>query len=172
MMIWNLFNVSASLCFRVSISQITELIANYSNFTERSYAASLHLQVCVALQFFASRTFQIICGDGMNVSQASASRYIRDVSLGLQAIYHHFVSLPAGLKRVEVENKFHGIAHFPGVVGLVDGTYIRIQRPSENEVDYINRHFTTQSTFKLFANQMECLVMYWHVFPGSVHVTC
>ena len=125
---------------RVSISQIIELIANYLNFTERSYAASPHLQVCVALQFFASGTFQIICGDGINVSQASASRYIRDVSLGLQAIYHQFVSLPAGLKRVEVKNKFYEIAHFPGVVGLVDGTHIRIQRPSEDEADYINRH--------------------------------
>ena len=93
---------------RVSISQITELIANYLNFTERSYAASLHLQVC-----FASGTFQIICGDGINVSPASASRYIRDVSLGLQAIYHQFVSLPAGLKGVEVKNKFYEIAHFP-----------------------------------------------------------
>ena len=70
---------------RASISQITELIANYLNFTERSYA-SPHLQVCEALQFFASGTFQIICGDGINVSQASASRYIRDVSLGLYTI--------------------------------------------------------------------------------------
>ena len=45
---------------RASIAQITEFIANYLNFTERSYAASSHLQVCVALQFFASGTFQII----------------------------------------------------------------------------------------------------------------
>ncbi|KAI6646858.1 Nuclease HARBI1 [Oopsacas minuta] len=108
---------------RASISKITELIANYLNFTERSCAAPL------------------TCKDGINVSQASASRYIRDVSLGLQVIYHQFVSLPAGLKRVEVTNKFYEIAHFPGVVGLVDGTHIRIQRPSENEANYKNRHF-------------------------------
>ena len=51
---------------------------------------SSQLQVCVALQFFASGTFQINCGDEINVSQASTSRYIRDVSLGLQAIYQGF----------------------------------------------------------------------------------
>ena len=39
-----------------------------------------------------------ICGDGIHVSQASASRYIRDVSLGLQAIYQQFVSMPIGLE--------------------------------------------------------------------------
>ena len=58
----------------------------------------LPLQVCGALQFVASGTIRIICGDGINVSQASASRYIREVSLGLQAIYHLFVSMPVGLK--------------------------------------------------------------------------
>ena len=52
----------------------------------------------MALQFFASGTFQIICGEGINISQASASRNILDVSLGLQAIYHQFVGMPAGLK--------------------------------------------------------------------------
>ena len=77
----------------------------------------------------------------MNLSQASASRYIRDVSLDLQVIYHQFVSMPIGLKRVEVKNKFYEIAHFPAVVELVDGTHIRIQRLSEIEADYINRHY-------------------------------
>ena len=119
---------------RVSISQITELIANYLNFTERYYAAPPRLQVCVALQFFASGTFQVICGDGINVSQAFASRYIRDVSLDLQAIYHQFVSMPVGLKRVEFKNKCYEIAHLPGVVGLVDKTHIRIQRPSVKQI--------------------------------------
>ena len=54
---------------RVSISQITELIADHLNFTKRFYALP-HLQVCVALQFCASGTLQIICGDGINISQA------------------------------------------------------------------------------------------------------
>ena len=154
---------------RVSISQITELIANYLNFTERSYAASPHLQVCVALQFFASGTFQIICGDGINVSQASASRYIRDVSLGLQAIYHQFVSLPAGLKRVEVKNKFYEIAHFAGVVGLVDWTHIRIQRPSEDEADYINRHFYHSINVQAICQPDGMFSDVLARFPGSVH---
>ena len=41
---------------RSSISRITELIAHRLNFTDRSHAAPPHLQVCVALQFFASGT--------------------------------------------------------------------------------------------------------------------
>ena len=52
---------------RWSISKITNLIDVHLNFTQRSRAAPPHLQVCVARQFFASGTFQIICGDGANV---------------------------------------------------------------------------------------------------------
>ena len=59
----------------------------------------------------------MICWNGINASQASASRYIRDVSLGLQEIYYQFVSMTVGLKREEVQNKFYEIARFPGVVG-------------------------------------------------------
>ena len=62
---------------RASIFQIIELMTNYLNFTELAL---------LALQFFASGRYQIIRGDGINVNQASASRYIRDVSLDLQAI--------------------------------------------------------------------------------------
>jgi hypothetical protein len=31
------------------------------------------------------------------------------------------------------------IVGFPGVLGCVDGTFIRIQRPAENEPDFVNR---------------------------------
>ena len=31
------------------------------------------------------------------------------------------------------------IAGFPNVVGAVDGTHIRIQAPTQNEDDYVNR---------------------------------
>ena len=88
---------------RSSISKITDLIDVHLNFTQRSRAAPPHLQVCVALQFFASGAFQIICGDGANVSQSSASRYIHDVAQGSQNIYHQFVSMPIPSEKVEVK---------------------------------------------------------------------
>ena len=68
------------------------------------------MQVCVAFQFFASGTFQLIC------DQASDSRYIQDFSVGLQVIYYQFVSTYAcWFKRIEVKNKFYQIAHKTGV---------------------------------------------------------
>ena len=37
--------------------------------------------------------------------------------------------------------EFYQMSGFPGVIGVVDGTHVRIQRPSEEEERaYINRH--------------------------------
>ena len=47
--------------------------------------------------------------------------------------------MPDAVEELEVKYKFYEIAHFTGVVGLVDGTHMRIQRPVF-EADYINRH--------------------------------
>ena len=80
---------------RLAILKITELIQNHLNSTDRSYAAHPHLQVYAALQFFDSGTFQLICGEGVNVSQPSACRYIKAVALRLQSIYSRFISLPS-----------------------------------------------------------------------------
>ena len=44
---------------RSSISKITDFIDVHLNFTQHSRAAPPHLQVCVALQFFASGTLRL-----------------------------------------------------------------------------------------------------------------
>ncbi|XP_052223937.1 putative nuclease HARBI1 [Dreissena polymorpha] len=58
---------------------------------------------------------------------------------------------------------------FPQVVGVVDGTHIRIQAPSANEDDYVNR-----KGFHSLNVQMICDATFWFVdvvakWPGSVH---
>ena len=74
--------------------------------------------------------------------------------------------MPIGLKRVEVKNKFYEIAHFPGVVGLVDGTHIRIQRPSEIEADYINRRFYHSINVQAVCQPDGTFSDVWHVSLG------
>ena len=91
---------------RSAILKITELIQDYLNCTKRSHAAHPHVQVCVALQFFAPGTFQIICGDGGHASQPSACRYIRSVALGLQSVYSTFISMPILLRKQRLSLSF------------------------------------------------------------------
>ena len=107
---------------RSAILRITQFIFDRLNSTDRSHAAHTHVQVC---------------GDGVHVSQPSACRYIRAVALGLQSIYSKFIRMPGSTNKATIKSQFYELAHLPGVLGLVDGTHVRIQKPSENEADYI-----------------------------------
>ena len=154
---------------RIAILKITELIQDHLNSTDRSYAAHPHLQVCVALQFFASGTFQLICEDGVHVSQPSACRYIRAVGLGLQSICSRYISLPSYAEKATIKSQFYELAHFPGVLGLVDGTHVRIQKPSEHEADYVNRHFYHSINVQAICLPNGKFSDILARFPGSVH---
>ena len=74
--------------------------------------------------------------------------------------------MPSPTDETEVKTKFYELAHFPGVLGLVDGTHIRIQKPSENEADYVNRHFYHSIIVQAICQPDGGLVMFWHDFPG------
>jgi hypothetical protein len=38
-----------------------------------------------------------------------------------------------------IKEGFYRKAHFPNVIGCVDGTHVRIQGPTEDEPSYVNR---------------------------------
>ena len=154
---------------RRAILKITELIQDHLNSTDRSYAAHPHLQVCVVLQFLASGTFQLICGDGVHVSQPSACRYIRAVALGLQSICSRYISLPSYAEKATIKSQLYELAHFPGVLGLVDGTHVRIQKPSEHEANYVNRHFHHSINVHSICLPNGKFSDILARFPGSVH---
>ena len=46
-----------------------------------------------------------------------------------------FISMPSSAEKATIKSQFYELAHLPGVLGLVDGTHIRIQKSSEDEAD-------------------------------------
>ncbi|XP_065933899.1 putative nuclease HARBI1 [Magallana gigas] len=126
-------------------------------------------QVLVALRYFATGSFYITIGDTLLVSKSSAGRAVRQVT---DLLCHHvkeFIRLPGRDEISGIKNNFHKLAGFPGVIGCVDGTMIKIVSPSENEADYLCR-----KGFYALNVQMTCdpqfrvldVVAKW---PGSVH---
>ena len=49
--------------------------------------------------------------------------------------------MPGSADKATIKSQFYELANLHGVLGLVDGTHVRTQKPSENEADYVNRHF-------------------------------
>ena len=110
--------------------------------TGRNHSIPATTQVCMALRYYATGTMQLCSGDDFNVHQSTSSRIVNRVSAALSrpAIVSRFVKFPTdghSIRQHKVD--IHAVAGFPGVVGAVDGTHVRIIRPHLNEEEYFNR---------------------------------
>ncbi len=55
-------------------------------------------------------------------------------------IVSQFIAFPLDIPTLQAQKTaFMHIAGFPGVVGVIDGTHVRIIAPSEDEDAYVNR---------------------------------
>ena len=75
----------------------------------------------------------------MGLPKSSVSRVVSDVSLALAKKQRKFISWPSPLEIQEVKRGFYDKGGFPGVIGCLDATHERIQAPSANESDFVNR---------------------------------
>ena len=126
---------------RDSIIFLVELLReDLERQTSRNHALSLTVQVLVALRFFASGSFLQVIGDIVGLPKSTVFRTMRDVSAALIQKRNEFVHWPITADEIQrVKEGFFHKGGFPGVTGCVDGTHIRLQRPSQNEAEYVNR---------------------------------
>jgi nuclease HARBI1 len=71
-------------------------------------------QILVTLRFLATGSFQLVCGDTANMSQASVSRCISSVLRAIIGLRMMFINFPTDLH--DVKQKFYAIGSFPGTV--------------------------------------------------------
>ncbi|XP_053342479.1 putative nuclease HARBI1 isoform X1 [Clarias gariepinus] len=143
---------------------------NIQHRTARSHALTVPQMVCIALRFFASGMFLYSVGDAENLNKATICRTIRKVSLALKSLVHIFITFPGHRRFIHIKEEFYKIAAFPNVIGTVDCTHIRIQRPSgAHEGDYVNRKSFHSVNVQMICDA-DCLITNLEAkWPGSVH---
>ncbi|XP_033747957.1 putative nuclease HARBI1 [Pecten maximus] len=108
--------------------------------TKRSNALSVEMQVLIALRFYATGTFQQVVGDTIMADKSTVSRVIRKVSEVLSSLIPQFIKWPVNRQdKLKIQQGFYQHGGFPGVVGSIDGTHIRIQAPTKDEPNFVNR---------------------------------
>ena len=137
---------------------------------KRNDSLSTEQQVLIALRFYATGNFQMTDGDLIGVHQTTAGRIAHKVSKATARLRQQFILFPSP-DQLEVEKKsFYKISHFPGVIVVIDGTHIRVQRPSgtsselyRNQKDYFSLNVQIMFDSKL---RVRDIVTHWY---GSAH---
>ena len=140
------------------------------NEDNRGHPIPPEVQLQVALRYYATGTFQIVCGDVCNVSQPSVSRIVRKVSKAIAMKSKDFIVFPTGEAAIKTQQLFKSKFGFPHVVGCVDGSHVPIQSPNLPDREFfrcrkgymsLNVQGICDSSMK-FTN----IVARW---PGSTH---
>jgi hypothetical protein len=109
--------------------------------TPRYHAIPVDIQVKLALRYLASGSPMRVIGDTIRYHISSVSRAVRDVYNALCDIAGQYITWPStDVQRNRIKTGFYDIVHFPGVVGAINWTHVRIQAPSlDYEYAFVNK---------------------------------
>ena len=109
--------------------------------TARNRPLTARQQILMTLRFLASGCFLQLIGDTFGVDVATVSRVVTRVVDALFDIKDEYINFPTtDAERASVKNGFYKMRGFPGVVGCIDGTHVRIMSPpKDQEMAYVNR---------------------------------
>lgn len=158
---------------RAGILFVTDLIRDtLTSRTARNKAIAPELKVILTLRFLATGKMQLCNSDDLGPSQPSVSRIITETlnALSARPVLSQFFKFPITPDETEIKKaEFVQIAGFPKVIGVIDGTHVRITAPKEFEAEYVNRKryhsINTQIVFDARYRILD-IVAKW---PGSVH---
>ena len=111
------------------------LLQVLSNPSERGLPLPPALKLLVVLRFYATGSFHIVAGDLEKISQPSVSRLVKYLSTAIGKMYSNFIVFPEGDAATREAVKFYEKSVFPGVVGAIGCTHIRIQSPGGDDVE-------------------------------------
>lgn len=163
----DLFRFPKHLCLEF-LGKIQHLF--YKN--ERQSAISITTRLLCALRYFATGNYQRAVGQDFMacMSQTSVHRCIHEVAEILNEIAHEYVTFPDEQEQATIKAEFYNVASFPGIVGLIDGTHIKITAPKYDlEYAYYCRK-GGHSINVLLVCDSRYLIRYANArFPGTSH---
>lgn len=131
--------------FRIS-RYMTQQLANqfelseYFNYQEGNAEKISSLKfMCVFLWYAGNEasSFRDVA-DRFNISKSSLHKVISRVTYFLSNLSPQIIKWPTAVEKMETE-AFFNERGFPGVVGLIDGTHVRIDKPADDPDSYLNR---------------------------------
>lgn len=137
--------------------------------TFRNNALTPQMQLLAALHFVGNGGQYHGIADMHGLSKSTICRCVRRVSEAIvNTLMGRFVKWPEN-NAENIANLFKNFADFPQVAGIVDGTLIPIDAPSENEPSYVDRKGNHSINAMVVAGPQLQFFYASARWPGSVH---
>lgn len=134
--------------FRISRDLATQLsdryeASQYYNYQKGDSEKIGPLKTILAFLWFASNeaaTFRDV-SDRFGITISSLHKIVKRVTHFLSNMSVEVIKWPTNEEKIEIERNFRA-KEFPGIIGIIDGTHIKIDKPQEDPDSYWNRkHF-------------------------------
>ena len=161
-----------------AVQGLTGLIINeIESADNRNNPLPPELQVCAALRFLATNSFQTVIGDLSNVHQSTVSRRTNAVIRAFAHLRPQYIHFPQRNELVKNYTQFNEMAHrhapehdFPGVIGAIDCTHVMIRSPGGDSAEvYRNCHNVMSINVQIICVAKMNILDIVARWPGSVH---
>jgi len=166
----NEFKTRFRLSKESAINFLSFIIEDLKRTSKRGLPVPPLYEFLIVLRFYANDSFQIVSGDLVNISQPSISRSVKRVSRAIAKLKSKFISMPLNDEIDSVQQEFAAIAGFPGVVGAIDGTHIKILAPGvQNRERFRDRKNNISLNIQVVCDAKQLITNIVSRWPGSVH---
>ncbi|XP_030745146.1 putative nuclease HARBI1 [Sitophilus oryzae] len=107
-------------------------------------------------------------GDRFDVTISTIFRIIRRVTYFLSNLSPEVITWPTQLEKEDIAAHFNRKG-FPGVIGAIDGSHIKIDKPSDDPDSYMNRKSFYSIQIQTVCDHNLLIRDIFVGFPGSVH---
>ncbi|XP_038057592.1 putative nuclease HARBI1 [Patiria miniata] len=158
---------------RHGVFQVLERVADeLESDTRRSNAISPLMQLLTTLRFFGTGAFYTVEGDLHDVSVPSVCRIVHRVANSLARLTDRHIRFPVDIQDVmKTKQGFFDKAGFPGVVGAIDCTHVRLYGAplGDDEPLYVNRKGYHSINVQAVCNASFKMTNVAARWPGSTH---
>ncbi|XP_072351266.1 putative nuclease HARBI1 [Scyliorhinus torazame] len=154
-----------------TVAHICNLLAHLEpRGTGGGHALPVRVKITVALNFFATGSFQSPSGDLCGISQASVHRGIQEVTDGLSAVAGWFIDFPEDrAQQAAWASQFIKMAGILMVQGVVDGVHVNLRAPPRDRGVFINRKGAYSINVQVVCDQGMRIMHVCAQYPGNVH---
>jgi len=124
------------------MQQLIEELTPHVDEGQRNTKISVTLRVLAVVHFLTTGHYQQSVGSNFNIAiaQQTVSKYLPEICNAIEAIAPQWIQFPVDEERKQrIKEKFMLKFGFPGIIGVIDGTQVRISEPEEDEHIYFNR---------------------------------